>query len=108
MTFSHGALSLTYFARFSCPNFLGHYRWGQIQISNANFIKINERYSRKQWMLELCDMMARFYPREIEKINSRIAYFERIRQQWEQKTDDSAPAEIHYRTLLAPPLLVGI
>lgn len=44
-------------------------------------------------MLELCDTMARFYPKEIEKISKRIAYFERVRQQWEQRQEDTAPEE---------------
>ena len=72
---------------------IGALGWGQIQIYNANVIKINERYSRKIWMLELCDTMARFYPREIEKIGNRIKYFERVRLQWEQKPDDTDAEE---------------
>ena len=70
---------------------IGALGWGQIQISNANVIKINEHYPRKKWMLELCDTIVRFYPREIEKIGKRIAYFERVKQQWEARPDDPDP-----------------
>lgn len=54
---------------------IGALGWGQIQIANANIINIAEGYSRKKWMLELCDVMLEFYPREIGKIKDRIDYF---------------------------------
>lgn len=73
---------------------VGALGWGQIQISNANVIKINTRYSRKKWMLELCDRLARFYPREIDKIGRRMAYFESVRIQWEQKPDDAEHQDV--------------
>lgn len=66
---------------------IGALGWGQIQIANANNIIINERYSRKNWMLELCDVLLDFYPREIGKIKDRIDYFKRIKKQWEKKKD---------------------
>jgi len=59
--------------------------WGQIQIANANFVKITASNSRKQWMLQLCDTMLEFYPREMGKINDRIAYFRRVKKIWEDK-----------------------
>jgi hypothetical protein len=62
---------------------------GQIQIANSNYISIRPRYSRKKWMLELCDCMLEFYPKEIGKIHARIGYFERLKHHWEQKQDDS-------------------
>jgi len=67
---------------------IGALGWGQIQIANAKHIKINHGYSRKQWMLELCDAVLAFYPREIAKIHERIDYFEKIRAYWESKPDD--------------------
>lgn len=60
---------------------------GQIQIANANHINIIDGYSRKQWMLELCDVMLDFYPREITKITDRIGYIERVKQNWQDKPD---------------------
>jgi len=66
---------------------VGALGWGQIQIANANIVKINEKYSRKKWMLELCDIMLDFYPREISKIGERISYFERVRARWQKKPD---------------------
>ncbi len=67
---------------------IGALGWGQIQIPNANAIRINENYSRKKWMLELCEVMLEFYPKEIGKIQDRIDYFRRVRQHWEQKSED--------------------
>jgi hypothetical protein len=67
---------------------IGALGWVQIQIANANVIKINAKYSRKKWMLELCDVMLEFYPREIGKIGERINYFKRVRREWEKKSDN--------------------
>jgi hypothetical protein len=67
---------------------IGALGWGQIQIANANTINVNENYSRKKWMLELCDVMLEFYPREIGKINERIAYFKRVRREWKKKSEE--------------------
>jgi len=66
---------------------IGALGWGQIQIANANKIVINHGYSRKRWMLELCDVLFEFYPREIEKVKDRIEYFEKVKKQWEEKDD---------------------
>jgi hypothetical protein len=38
-------------------------------------------------MLELCDAMLEFYPKEIGKIQTRIEYFERVRERWQAKLD---------------------
>jgi hypothetical protein len=38
-------------------------------------------------MLELCEVMLDFYPREIGKIKERTAYFQRLKQRWENKTE---------------------
>jgi hypothetical protein len=66
---------------------IGALGWGQIQIANANRINIVPR-SRKQWMLELCDILTDFYDREIGKIGERIGYFDRVREFWLTKPDD--------------------
>ena len=66
---------------------IGALGWGQIQIANANNIVVKAGYSRKEWMLELCDTLFEFYPREIEKAKNRIEYFERIKKRWKEKAD---------------------
>lgn len=66
---------------------IGALGWGQIQIANSNRITIDPRYSRKSWMIEFCDTMLEFYPKEIAKIHSRIERFRRIREQWERRPD---------------------
>lgn len=66
---------------------IGALGWGQIQIADANNIAVNHGYSRKQWMLELCDTLAEFYPSEIEKIRHRLEYFKEVRKRWEGKQD---------------------
>jgi hypothetical protein len=67
---------------------IGALGWGQIQIANSNYITVNPQYSRKRWMLELCDVMLEFYPREIAKIGERIERFKEIREFWFAKPDD--------------------
>lgn len=67
---------------------IGALGWGQIQIANANIIHVNEGYSRKNWMIELCEVMLDFYPKEIGKIHERIDYFKRVQQYWETKQQD--------------------
>lgn len=66
---------------------IGALGWGQIQIANANIININEGYSRRKWMMELCDVMLEFYPKEIGKIQDRIDRFKQVRQFWESKRE---------------------
>jgi len=66
---------------------IGALGWGQIQILNSNRITINNEYSRRAWMIELCDMLLQFYPREIAKIGKRISHFEQIRQRWLAKPE---------------------
>ena len=66
---------------------IGALGWGQIQIANANNIVVNHAYSRKKWMLELCDVLLEFYPREIEKVKGRIEYFNEVKKRWKEKTD---------------------
>jgi hypothetical protein len=66
---------------------IGALGWGQIQIANTNVVNVNEGYSRKKWMIELCDVMLDFYPKEIGKIKDRIAYFERVKRYWQRKAE---------------------
>lgn len=74
------------FLSWSCLT-IGALGWGQIQIANANNVVVNQGYSRKDWMLELCDALFEFYPREIEKVRGRIDYFGNLRRRWEKKPD---------------------
>jgi hypothetical protein len=67
---------------------IGALGWGQIQIANANILHIKAGYSRRKWMLELCDVMLEFYPREVGKIRTRMDYFKRVKQRWQSKAED--------------------
>jgi hypothetical protein len=66
---------------------IGALDWGRIQAANANAGKIVPKNSTKKWMLELCDTMLEFYPKEIGKIGERIDYFKKIRKVWEKKSE---------------------
>ena len=66
---------------------IGALGWGQIQVANSNRITVNPQYSRKSWMIEFCDTMLEFYPKEIAKIDGRIERFKRIREAWEKRPD---------------------
>lgn len=66
---------------------LGALGMGQIQIANAKNIIIQRDRTRRSWMLELCDNVLQFYPREIVKIGKRITQFERVREFWLGKPD---------------------
>ena len=68
---------------------IGALGWGQVQIANSNYLNIRPRYSRREWMLELCDAVLEFYPREITKISERMQGFERVRAFWLDKKDDN-------------------
>ena len=72
------------FLMWDCLN-IGALGWGQIQIANSNNINIAPQYSRRRWMIELCDNVLEFYPREIGKINDRIAHFQQVREFWLSK-----------------------
>lgn len=67
---------------------IGALGWGQIQISNSNIITINQSYSRRTWMLELCDVLLEFYPKEIAKIGRRMTRFEAVKQFWLSKLEE--------------------
>lgn len=66
---------------------IGALGWGQIQIANSNRISVNHGYSRKEWMLTLCETMLEFYPKEIMKIQERTARFQEVKSFWENKED---------------------
>lgn len=74
------------FLDWSCLT-VGALGWGQIQIANSNNIRVIERNSRKEWMLQLCDALLAFYPKEIGKIQDRIERFNGVRKYWEAKED---------------------
>lgn len=74
------------FLDWSCLT-IGALGWGQLQIANSNSIKINPGYSRKKWMLELCENVLEFYPREIGKIIEREKKFHNIKASWLAKPD---------------------
>jgi hypothetical protein len=67
---------------------LGALGVGQIQIANSNNITIDAKKTRRSWMLELCDNVLQFYPREILKIGKRITKFEKVRDFWLAKKED--------------------
>ena len=66
---------------------IGALGWGQIQIANSDRIDVIPEYSRKKWMLELCDTLFEFYPHEITKIRKRVDYFKKVRERWEKKVE---------------------
>ena len=70
--------------QWSCLT-IGALGWGQIQIANANIIDVDRAYTRKDWMLSLCDQLDVFYPKEIAKITDRLDYFKKVRTYWENK-----------------------
>lgn len=61
---------------------IGALGWGQIQIRNSNDVRINHGCSRRSWMVELCDAMLEFYPKEVLKIDTRVRYFQEAKQRW--------------------------
>ena len=67
---------------------IGALGWGQIQIANSNRVAVNPGYSRKRWMIELCDTLLEFYPKEIAKIDQRISHFQTIRERWEKRAEE--------------------
>ena len=67
---------------------IGALGWGQLQIANANNIIVTPT-PRQTWMIELCDALLHFYPREVEKIGARILYFEAAKSRWQSRTEDA-------------------
>jgi len=74
------------FVKWNCLT-LGALGWGQIQIANANTVILDDTYTRKRWMLDLCDRLDLFYPTEISKIEKRMGYFKKVRAYWENQPD---------------------
>lgn len=66
---------------------LGALGWGQIQIANANAVTILPKNKRKNWMIEMCDNLLEFYPKEILKINERIDHFRQVKKFWQNRED---------------------
>jgi hypothetical protein len=66
---------------------IGALGWGQIQIANSNVVTLNPMASRRNWMLELCDVLLDFYPKEIIKIDRQIEHFKKLRAKWEERPE---------------------
>ena len=67
--------------KWSCLT-IGALGKGQIQIASARHLEFDASGSRKAWMLEFCDTMLDFYPREARKIGERIKLFEKVKAFW--------------------------
>ena len=64
---------------------IGALGWGQIQITNANTLIFNDSFTRKDWMLSLCDKLETFYDEEIAKIGERKTWFLTMKEYWKDK-----------------------
>jgi hypothetical protein len=60
---------------------------GQIQIAGSKRIETDPSQKRRSWMLEFCDTVLAFYPREITKITRRIGKFEKVKEFWLAKPE---------------------
>ena len=58
---------------------------GQIQIGDSKRIEIDSSQKRRAWMLEFCDTVLAFYPKEIVKITRRTGKFEKVKEFWLSK-----------------------
>ncbi len=74
------------YLKWSCLT-IGALGAGQIQIANSKHIEIDSAKTRRSWMLEFCDNVLEFYPREIGKITKRISKFEKVKEFWLAKKD---------------------
>ena len=61
---------------------------GQIQIADSKRINIDPSQKRRVWMLQFCDTVLAFYPREIAKIHRRISKFEKVKEFWLAKPEE--------------------
>ncbi len=75
------------YLRWSCLT-IGALGAGQIQIANSKHIEIDADKTRRSWMLEFCDNVLQFYPREIAKITRRTAKFEKVKAFWLARPDE--------------------
>jgi len=71
---------------------LGALGRGQLQIRRVDRLRLRPDLSREEWMLEFCEQVLRFYPRELVKIAQRIEQFERLRTQWAALVEAARPA----------------
>lgn len=67
---------------------IGALGWGQIQIANSNRIIVTPQ-NRANWMVEFCEIMLEFYPKEIGKITNRIEHFREIYEKWKVRQASS-------------------
>lgn len=67
---------------------IGALGWGQIQIRDSNIFIVDPDQSRSEWMIQLCDRLDAFYPREIDKIRRRIDFVSHIRGLWNTPPED--------------------
>ena len=72
--------------KWSCLT-IGALGTGQIQIANSKHIEIDSTKSRRDWMLDFCDNVLEFYPREIAKTTKRISQFEKVKKFWLAKKE---------------------
>ncbi|HUZ07516.1 MAG TPA: hypothetical protein VMV89_08515 [Candidatus Paceibacterota bacterium] len=72
--------------KWSCLT-IGALGTGQIQIANSKHIEIDATKTRRAWMLDFCDNILEFYPREIAKTTKRISQFEKVKKFWLEKKD---------------------
>ena len=66
---------------------LGALGWGQIQIANSNNVVVSPGNKRKDWMIEMCDNVLDFYPKEILKIEGRMNHFRKVKEYWQGKDE---------------------
>lgn len=59
--------------------------WGQVQLKSSKAIRFDENVTRKDWMLNMCQELTRFYANEHDKIDDRVKYFTEIKQFWTKK-----------------------
>ena len=72
--------------KWSCLT-IGALGTGQIQIANSKHIEIDSAKTRRVWMLEFCENVLEFYPREIVKTTKRIGQFEKVKEFWLAKKE---------------------
>ena len=74
------------FLSWSCLT-LGALGWGQIQMANANTVAVLPKNKRKRWMIDMCDHLLDFYPKEILKMNERMEHFKKVKEYWRDKKE---------------------
>ncbi len=60
---------------------------GQLQIAGGRRLQIDDRSTRRSWMLELCRKLLDFYPREIAKIEKRRQRFAQVEEAWRNRPE---------------------